>query len=355
MIAMRACVPRAAIAWWIAQPPGSTDPRLGSGSKKTLEASRRLTNSIACRCQNRVREKVVIVTGSSSGIGHSTALDLARKGATVYLAFRKHKIGEAVAENLRSSTGNRSVYFLHLDLTDFSSIRSFVHEFSKREQRLDALVNNAAVFHHPPALTGDQIEVTYQTNYLGVFLLTQLLLKDVQRSPASRIVFVSSAAHKLVSEQDLLHYDPRELSKPTTFADHVRSYGLSKLAIHLFAQYIVETAPGVLVVLVDPGNVWTPIYRHSWQSWSEILTRLKCFLFMKSAQEGAQSTIHALNAPDIKSGQYISCLEVEGTQSYDTTAVQRLIAHSAQLTAFPRHSDTTNDPSQTRNKTDNFL
>ncbi|XP_045620159.2 retinol dehydrogenase 13 [Procambarus clarkii] len=319
---------------------------LESGIRFTVDAGvallkqwLKLDTPIKCHCQNRVRGKVVIVTGSNSGIGNSTALDLARKGATVYLACRSCKAGEAAARTLSKATGNLHVHFLHLDLTDFSSIQLFAQEFMKCEQRLDVLVNNAAIFHHPPILTCDELDITYQTNYLGVFLLTTLLLNVIQRSTTPKIIFVSSESHKLVSLEDLSLFSPRQSRELKTFADHVKIYGLSKLALHLFAQYLTLTQPGVQVTLVDPGNVWTKIYRHSWQLWSEIFTRLKCYIYMRSPEEGAESTIHALNAPHIASGQYIdSNLNIEIKENYDCEVVNQFIAKCAALVDLPRIS-----------------
>ncbi|XP_042212627.1 retinol dehydrogenase 11-like [Homarus americanus] len=299
----------------------------------------KLTTPVTCHCQNRVREKVVIVTGSSSGIGHSTALDLAKKGAVVYLAFRNHKAGDKAVKKLRKATGNQAVYFLHLDLTDFSSIRVFVEAFLKCERRLDALVNNAAVFHHPAGLTCNEIEITYQTNYLGVVLLTTLLLNVIERPPETRVVFVTSEAHKLASPEELILFNPKQSRELETFADHVKNYGISKLALHLFAQHLSQTVPGVSVALVDPGNVWTPIYRHSWQSWSEIFTRINCFIFMRGVEEGAQSTIHALNAPHLVNGVYINNhLDSEDMQSYNSETVQQLMTTSSVLVGLPQGS-----------------
>ncbi|XP_045114027.1 retinol dehydrogenase 11-like [Portunus trituberculatus] len=306
-----------------------------------LKRRLKLYRPVQCCCQNRVRGKVVIVTGASSGIGFAIAHDLASKGAHVYLAGRNIKTGQDAVLKLHKKTGNPAIHFLYLDLQDFCSIHAFVKSFLKCENQLNALVNNAAVFHHPSGLTTDQIEITYQTNYLGVFLLTNLLQSVLKQSSNPRIVFVTSEAHKLVSVQDLVAFKPRQLSSLTTFSDYVKIYGLSKLALHLYSQHLVESLPGVYVGLADPGNVWTPIYRRSWRSWSlkHMLVRLQCYIFMRDAQEGAQSTIHFLNTPNPRSGQYINSFMVgEEKQPYDSSLVKRLVADSVFLTGLPRSS-----------------
>lgn len=310
---------------------------LADATTVLLKRCLKLQQPVQCCCQNRVQGKVVIVTGANSGIGRAVAQDLAHKGARVYLACRNHQAGEDTAFKLRKETGNPTVRALHLDLQDFTSVHFFVESFLKCEKRLDALVNNAAVFHHPPGLTTNHIEITYQTNYLSVFLLTNLLQSAIQLSPNPRIIFVSSEAHKLVTLQELVSSEPREANPLPTFLDHVKIYGKSKLALHLFAQYLTQSFPGICVGLTDPGNVWTPIYRHSWQSWWDMSTRLKCYIFMRGVEEGAQSTIHALNAPKLCSGQYINSFLVgEEKQSYDSSVVQKLVTDSALLTGLPR-------------------
>lgn len=288
---------------------------------------------LECHCQNRVRGKVVVITGATSGIGRFVAFDLAKKGALVYLAGRNREAGAVVVKEVTQATGNRDVHFLHLDLTDFSSIVTFVQEFLRCEEKLDVLVNNAAVFHHPPKQTLHNLEIVFQTNYLGVFLLTSLLLNTVRQTPNSRLIFVSSEAHRLVSVRDVETFDPREPVHVENFDDHVKLYGISKLALRIFAQFVAESFPGILVTEVNPGNVWTPIYRHAWLSWQDMLTRLLCSQLMRDVQEGAQPLIHALNSASLQSGIYLSdILEVEGKPGYDPAVTRRLLAASVKLT-----------------------
>ncbi|XP_042889681.1 retinol dehydrogenase 11-like [Penaeus japonicus] len=287
---------------------------------------------IECHCQNRVRGKVVVITGATSGIGKFTALDLARKGALVYLACRNREAGAKFAKEVTRATGNQDVHFLHLDLTDFSSVVAFVQDFLRCEEKLDVLVNNAAIFHHPPKQTQHNLEIIFQTNYLGVFLLTSLLLDTARRTPNSRIIFVSSESHRLVSVRDVETFDPSEPVRVEKFDDHVRLYGISKLSLRIFAQFVAERFPGIQVTEVNPGNVWTPIYRYAWLSWCDMLTRLLCSQLMRNVQEGAQPLIHALNSASLHSGIYLSDnLEVEEKPSYDPAVTRKLVAASVKL------------------------
>ncbi|KAK7083442.1 hypothetical protein SK128_001155, partial [Halocaridina rubra] len=114
-------------------------------------------------------------------------------------------------------------------------------------------------------------------------------------SQSPKIIFVSSEAHRIVSTDDLLKFDIKNASATNTFMDYVSVYGISKLAIHVYADYISKNNTKAVVILTNPGNVWTNIYRNCWRSWYEFPTRIKCAIFMRAPEEGAQSTIHALN------------------------------------------------------------
>lgn len=286
-------------------------------------------NPVTCQCTNRVRSKIVVITGPTGGIGYCTALDLAKKGSVLYLACRNCETGEETAAKLRKFSGNQEIYFLPLDLTQLSTIRNFVDIFKRRESTLDILINNAAIFHHPSTVTDDGIEITFQTNYLGLFYLTTLLQDIIPKAESSRILFLSSEAHRLVTTEDLDNFNWKEPAQINSFNDYVNLYGISKLAVHVYASHLTKHIPEVLVVLINPGNVWTDIYRNCWRSWGDLMIRTKCAFFMRDPEEGAQSSIHAINAPKITTGTYITdTLDVENLEDYCAEVSNRLMTNS---------------------------
>ena len=136
--------------------------------------------------------KTVIVTGSNTGIGKRTALELAKSNARVILACRNEQSGEKARRELSELSGNDQVVFRPLNLASFASIRSFAVTVLKEENHIDVLINNAGVFMVPLRRSRDGIEMHLAVNYLGHFLLTQLLLERLKEAPSARVVNVAA-------------------------------------------------------------------------------------------------------------------------------------------------------------------
>jgi len=140
--------------------------------------------------------KTVLITGGSSGIGLYTASGLAGAGATVILAVRDLKKGEAAAREIREKTGGRgSVEVLGLELSDLHAVQGAAAEFYTRWPKLDVLINNAGLFTTSYLPTAQGFELQFGVNHLGHFLLTHLLVPALRQAPEPRIVNVSSLAY----------------------------------------------------------------------------------------------------------------------------------------------------------------
>jgi NAD(P)-dependent dehydrogenase (short-subunit alcohol dehydrogenase family) len=144
--------------------------------------------------------KLAVVTGANSGIGYVTALELARHGADVVLACRNDAKCQEAAKNIQdaiaSTPAHGRVSAMQLDVSSLASVAAFSEQFSQQHERLDLLVNNAGVMAIPFEKTADGLEMQFATNHLGHFALTSRLLPLLKRSPAARIVNVSSLAHR---------------------------------------------------------------------------------------------------------------------------------------------------------------
>jgi NAD(P)-dependent dehydrogenase (short-subunit alcohol dehydrogenase family) len=293
--------------------------------------------------------RVAIVTGANSGLGYETARALARKGATVIMAVRNPEKGHTAAERIEGEAPASQVEVMHLDLADLDSVQQFAEAFGAGYDRLDLLINNAGVMMLPQRqATADGFEMQFGTNHLGHFALTGRLLDLLQRTPGSRVVVVSSTAHRIsgINFEDL----QSEGSYSSSGA-----YGQSKLANLLFAYELQRrldaarsndgTVPGVLVAASHPGWTATDLQRHS---------RLFMWLNPMLAQRpemGALPTLYAATAPDVVGGGFYGpggFLELRGTpkrvhsngRSHDRAAAARLWAESEALTGVRYLSET---------------
>lgn len=201
--------------------------------------------------------KVAIVTGANTGIGKETALGLAQHGLEVILACRDLKKAEEAKDFIIKKSGNDKVKCMQLDLASFKSIRSFAKEFLDSGSPLHILVNNAGVFALDRAFTEDGLEMTIGVNHFGPFLLTMLLLRRLYESRPSRILNVSSYAHKLVT----MHRD--DLMGEKSY-NRFHAYGQSKLANILFTVALAKRTEntGVVCNALHPGTVKTDSGRH---------------------------------------------------------------------------------------------
>jgi NAD(P)-dependent dehydrogenase (short-subunit alcohol dehydrogenase family) len=147
--------------------------------------------------------KICLVTGSTRGLGKATVLALAQQHATVILGCRDLPRGEAVLAEIKAASPTANVDLLLLDLSVLQSVRSAVTTFEKRHDRLDVLINNAAVFKRERTLTVDGYETMFATNHLGPFLLTNLLLSRLKASPAARILNITPPSPTQIPFQDL--------------------------------------------------------------------------------------------------------------------------------------------------------
>lgn len=249
----------------------------------------------------RMDGKVVIVTGANTGIGKLTALDLAKRGAKVYMACRDFKRCEAARLEIVEQSKNQNVFNRTLDLGSLQSIRKFARDFIAEETRLDVLVNNAGLM-GPRRETVDGFEMLMGVNHMGHFLLTHLLLDLLKKSAPSRIVIVSSMAHRWGKlKKDDLNSEKTYKAFP--------AYCQSKLANLLFMRELVRRleGSGVTVNAAHPGAVRTEISRDSSFSLAICLAPL-FLLFMKNAELGAQTQIRLAVDPKLETvtGKYFS-------------------------------------------------
>lgn len=241
----------------------------------------------------------MIITGGDSGIGRETAIDLAKRGATLYLAGFETSRADKVREEIIKESENEKVFSLFLDLSSFDSIHEFVKEFAKRETQLDVLINNAGMATSKYCLTKDGIETQFAVNYLGPFLLTILLSKFLIKSAPSRIINVASVAHWLVN------FDRANLmSGKNYFALH--AYSKSKLAVMMSSRILSRHLKkfNVTVNCLHPGTNRTTIGFNT--TLGSRLFWAFCCIWANDPKYGCQTTVRLACDPDLQtvSGEY---------------------------------------------------
>jgi len=277
--------------------------------------------------------RVVVVTGSTSGIGEETARIVAGKNATVVMAVRNTVKGEKVADHIRAEYPAADVTVRELDLSSLDSVRSFADSFLADCDRLDVLVNNAGVMMPPYSKTDDGFEVQMGTNHLGHFALTGLLKPLLDRTEGSRIVNVSSLAHRFGNiDFDDLAWEDRDYNTQ-------RAYGDSKLANLYFTYEFTRRSNGggLIAVAAHPGWTATELQRHSglFQFFNPFLAQ--------TVDMGALPTLRAGFDDDVSAGEFYGPAKARhwrgypvahesNARSHDQASAEKLWEASEQLT-----------------------
>ncbi len=268
-------------------------------------------------------EKVCLVTGTTQGIGKSTALGLAKMGAKVVIVARDRVRGEAAAEDIRKESGaaNDAVELLIADLSSLESVRQLAAEFKSKHTRLDVLVNNAGAINMTREVTVDGYEKTFATNHLAYFLLTDLLLDLLKTSAPSRIVNVASDAHK---RSTIDFYD---LQGERDYRGIV-AYMQSKLANILYTYELAKRLEGTGVTAnsLHPGVVATG-FGHNNSGVLGFLVKIGAPFLIKP-EKGAATSIYLASSPDVAkvSGKYFAKCKVtrSNRESNDPVVRERL-------------------------------
>ena len=272
-----------------------------------------------------MKGKVCVITGSTGGIGMSAAKGLAELGATLVLVCRNPEKGESAIRAISQATGNNNLEMLIADLSIQSEIRKTAGELNKKYQSISLLINNAGLAVTRRTLSPDGIEMTFAVNHLAYFLFTSLLLDALKAGAPSRIINVSSEAHRNV----LLDFDDLQLEKRY---GGFRSYSLSKLCNILFTYELARRleGSGVTVNALHPGYLNTGIFRDA-PSFLRFLVKLTA----GPAERGGRAIVHLATAPELSgvTAKYFNGLKEAPSSavSYDRASSERLWQISSEL------------------------
>ncbi len=234
------------------------------------------------------RDKTMLVTGSTDGIGRETALELAQTGAKILLHGRSAEKCRRVLREISHQTGNDRLDFVVADFRSMRQVRAMAGRVQELTDRLDVLINNAGVQMRRREETEDGFEVTFAVNHLAPFLLTNLLLDLVKKSSPARIVNVSSMTH----QSGRLDFD--DLQSKSHF-DGQAVYATSKLCNVLFTRELARRlgGTGVTANCLHPGVVDTKLLHVHFGGGAPV-------------QDGAATPVYLATSPDVSnvSGAY---------------------------------------------------
>lgn len=246
--------------------------------------------------------KVIIVTGGNSGLGYESVKTFAEKGAEVIMASRNAQKAEAAKSAIMQGNPSGKVVIMELDLGSLDSVKSFGSAYKKQYDRLDVLLNNAGIMMTPYQLTKDGFESQLGTNHFGHFALTGQLFDLLKKTPGSRIVNVSSLAHKkgTFDFDDLLYNHGKSY-------DPMKAYNRSKMANLLFTYELQRKLDGktnVMTVAAHPGVSMTNLASHLKNTFMFKLFSLFSGLIAHPVADGALPQIRAAVDPAAKAGNY---------------------------------------------------
>ena len=264
-----------------------------------------------------MKNKIVLITGATSGIGKETALGLAKLGATIVFTTRDNLKGEKTKKKLIATTSNKNIHMLKCDLASFESIRNCCKEFKSKYDKLHVLINNAGVWDFKRRESKDGIENIFATNYLAPFLMTNLLIDILKKGSPSRIINVTSGMH-----YGTINFDDIEFKQKFSGA---KAYRQSKLGLILFTRFLAKKleGTGVTVNCVHPGMNKTDLGRDA-GGFSQMIFKL----MGKDPEIGAETSIFLTSSPDVENitGEYFAKKKIKRSskESYDMDLAKKL-------------------------------
>ena len=247
-----------------------------------------------------VKNKNILITGATSGIGKSTAIALSSMGARVTFIARNKDKAEVLLKELNCNTENKAAYII-ADLSSQDEVKSAAKEYLNMNISLDILINNAGLINLKRRETVDGFEETFAVNHLAYFSLTNILIDKIKESKSARIINISSGAHQFVSRMNFDDLQSEKNYKP------FKVYSYSKLANILFTRKLSEVLinDNITVNCLHPGVVATGFASQNDSKIQKLLFKLSK-PFMRSSNKGAETSIYLSSSDEVSdvSGKY---------------------------------------------------
>lgn len=289
--------------------------------------------------------KSVLITGATQGIGKAAAIAIAKQGAQVSIVARDPVRAEVARGEIAAAGGSDNVEVYIANLASLVDIQRVAKEYRAKHTRLDVLINNAGAVFSERKLSPEGFELTFATNHLGYFLMTQELLPlletrgssrvvggeaSASESGFARIVNVASDAHKGMK------LDLDDLQSEKSYFSF-KAYGRSKLANILFTRELARRLQGSKVTAnsLHPGIISSGFGSGNGGLWDFLLGIGR--VFMISSEKGARTTVYLATSPEVEgvSGKYFSKCKPTNptTAAQDDVTAKKLWEMSEQLIA----------------------
>ena len=278
-----------------------------------------------------IKDKNILITGATSGIGKAAAIQIASMGANIYFIARNEEKAKDLSNEIEGLTG-KIPYSIIADLSSLNEIKEAAAEFKSLNIPLHVLLNNAGLINMERKETVDGFESVFALNHLAYYSLTNLLLENLKNGSPSRIVNVSSGAHAFVKGFNFDDVQAVKSYKP------FQVYGYSKLANILFTKKLSSLLENenITVNCLHPGVVGTAFGQNNGS-----LQKILFFIakpFIRSPEKGAESSIYLCSSPDVSgiSGEYFYNCKIEKTTKWakNQEDADRLWSLSAELTGI---------------------
>ena len=246
-----------------------------------------------------INNKNIIITGATSGIGKSAAINLAAKGANIFFIARDKVKAKNLIKEIFDETNKEAVAII-ADLSSLEEIKYAADKFKSFNKPLHVLLNNAGLINNSRKETVDGYEEVFAINHLAYFYLTYLLLDKLKIDTPSRVINVSSGAHAFVKGFNFDDVQAMKAYKP------FKVYGYSKLANILFTKKLSQVLENdnITVNCLHPGVVGTSFGQNN-----GMLQKILFYIakpLMRSSEKGAETSVYLCSSPEVENvtGEY---------------------------------------------------
>jgi len=251
-----------------------------------------------------MKDKTVVITGATSGLGRATALQLAQNGAFVIIVARNNTRANKVIKEIEEEGGKGQ--FIISDLSSMKDTKKTAGSISSLVDHLDVLINNAGAYFPKYSLTSEGFESTLALNYLSPFLLTHHLIEQIEQTASeygeARIINISSIMHKGPINWDDLNF------KETTYNSSSACYQ-SKHLLTSFTYYLSRKLKemGITVNCIHPGFVKTALAQSDYPFPMNVIVPIVGLLIGETPEQATDTPVWLALSDEVKglNGEYV--------------------------------------------------